>query len=154
MGGFFMGATRMLAIDISADFNDLLSPERAALRLGLSAVTLARWRSQGTGPKWHRVGAKRVVYAPADLEAFAPTPKKQSQYALVCPDGELWLGTDGAVPFTTFRETPPGDDPRGQWLPIVNVDAAPFNPAKHYRTGPTFRVNGDHVQRVFGIIEQ
>ncbi len=48
----------------------LLSPEEAALRLNVSAHTLASWRCKGCGPRWLRVGPKRVGYMADDLSAF------------------------------------------------------------------------------------
>jgi predicted DNA-binding transcriptional regulator AlpA len=50
--------------------NGLLSPEEAAARLRCSAYTLARWRLEGRGPKWCRIGPKRVAYAIGDINAF------------------------------------------------------------------------------------
>ncbi len=50
--------------------NELLSPEQAALRLHLSAHTLAKWRYQGMGPNFCRVGPKRVGYLASDINAF------------------------------------------------------------------------------------
>lgn len=46
-----------------------LTPERAAIVLGLSTTTLAIWRSRRTGPAYEKTG-KRVVYRPAALEAW------------------------------------------------------------------------------------
>jgi hypothetical protein len=59
------------------DSDRLLSPEQAAMHLHCSAQTLARWRCQGVGPRWLKIGPRRVVYALADLNAFM-TPAKAS----------------------------------------------------------------------------
>ncbi len=48
----------------------LLSPEEAAARLRCSAYTLARWRLEGRGPAWRRIGPRRVAYTMRDLNAF------------------------------------------------------------------------------------
>ena len=48
----------------------LLSPEEAAARLRCSAYTLAKWRLTGNGPKWRRIGPKRIAYAIGDINAF------------------------------------------------------------------------------------
>ena len=48
----------------------LLSPEEAAAQLRCSAYTLARWRLEGRGPKWRRIGPKRVAYTIGDINAF------------------------------------------------------------------------------------
>lgn len=55
---------------VASDSDNLLSPEEAASRLRCSAVTLARWRSDGTGPDWHRIGPRRVAYRSSDVERF------------------------------------------------------------------------------------
>jgi len=54
----------------AASGDTLLTQEEAALRLRLSAHTLARWRHLGTGPKWQRIGNKRIAYALSDINAF------------------------------------------------------------------------------------
>lgn len=45
--------------------------------LGLPSTTLAYWRSQGTGPRWYRLG-RHVRYDLADLEAFVEQQKRQA----------------------------------------------------------------------------
>jgi hypothetical protein len=49
----------------------------AAVHLGLAAQTLAKHRCYGTGPKFHKLGG-RVVYAIADLDAWAAIGRKSS----------------------------------------------------------------------------
>jgi len=48
----------------------LLTQEEAAIRLRLSAHTLAKWRYTGTGPEWRRIGNKRVYYPLDGINAF------------------------------------------------------------------------------------
>jgi len=55
----------------------LTAPEAAAI-LRLSPITLARWRVQGYGPQWIKMGPKRVCYAMDDLKAFADAQKRTS----------------------------------------------------------------------------
>lgn len=43
----------------------------AAQYLGIGKSTLERGRTDGTGPKWRRLGARIVVYAISDLDAWA-----------------------------------------------------------------------------------
>ena len=44
---------------------------RAAARfLGICSRTLHSWRSQGRGPRCHRLGRRRIVYWVRDLEAY------------------------------------------------------------------------------------
>lgn len=47
-----------------------LSPKQAADRLRLSAKTLEKWRSQGSGPRFLKFGT-RVRYRADDLDAWA-----------------------------------------------------------------------------------
>ena len=49
----------------------------AAVHLGLSARTLEKHRCYGTGPRFHRLG-RRIVYAVADLDAWAAIGRKMS----------------------------------------------------------------------------
>lgn len=46
-----------------------LSPEEAAAYLGLSMPLLAKWRGDGEGPAYSKVGT-RVSYAVEDLDGF------------------------------------------------------------------------------------
>ena len=47
-----------------------LTPAEVAEMLGLSVVTLNRWRTQGTGPRYLKPGG-RVRYRPEDVRAWA-----------------------------------------------------------------------------------
>jgi predicted DNA-binding transcriptional regulator AlpA len=55
----------------------LTAAETAAL-LRVSAITLSRWRIQGYGPRWIKMGPKRVAYAMDDLIAWTNTQKRTS----------------------------------------------------------------------------
>ena len=48
---------------------DLLTPQEAAARLRANIRTLERWRMNGEGPRFVKLGL-RVFYRPADLDAF------------------------------------------------------------------------------------
>lgn len=52
-----------------SDENRLLNTRDAAKYLAVSIPTLTRWRSQGLGPRWARLGGS-VRYRLADLRAF------------------------------------------------------------------------------------
>ena len=54
------------------DATDLLTPAEAAMWLRLAKQTLARWRCEGRGPAFLRLG-KRVLYRAPDVEAWAVT---------------------------------------------------------------------------------
>jgi predicted DNA-binding transcriptional regulator AlpA len=47
--------------------NSLLTVKEAAARTGLSASTLNKMRMTGAGPKFIRLGKRRVAYAVEDL---------------------------------------------------------------------------------------
>ena len=55
----------------------VLAVNAAAMRLGLSASTLAKMRLYGTGPAYSKLG-RRVVYRPEDLEAWIAANRFQS----------------------------------------------------------------------------
>jgi predicted DNA-binding transcriptional regulator AlpA len=53
------------------------TPEIAAERLGVSKPTLARWRCDGTGPKFVKIGGK-VGYLDEDLDDFLDRNRRVS----------------------------------------------------------------------------
>jgi hypothetical protein len=58
-----------------------ISPETAAELYDLSPGTLANLRSQGKGPKFFKVGKRKVIYRVDDFEAWltsAPVMTKDS----------------------------------------------------------------------------
>jgi hypothetical protein len=55
-----------------------LTAAEAAALLRLSPITLSRWRIQGYGPRWTKMGPKRVCYAMDDLTAFTNAQKRTS----------------------------------------------------------------------------
>ncbi len=52
------------------DPGDLLTTEQAASLLQLSPRTLRRWRSEGKGPPYVRLGSRRVRYRRQAIEAW------------------------------------------------------------------------------------
>ena len=48
----------------------LLKVQEAAELTGLSASTLNKMRGTGHGPRFHRLGKRRVAYSQADVEAW------------------------------------------------------------------------------------
>ena len=62
--------------------DDLLTPDKAARVLGLSAKTLANFRSAGGGPLFIKLANRTIRYRHADLKAFIEQGVKQntSQY--------------------------------------------------------------------------
>ena len=55
-----------------------LTAGEAAALLRVSPITLSRWRIQGCGPRWIKMGPKRVAYAVDDLIAWTNTQKRTS----------------------------------------------------------------------------
>ena len=48
---------------------ELMNAREAAAKLGIHPSTLARWRSEGTGPKYVRMGA-RLMYRESAIEQW------------------------------------------------------------------------------------
>lgn len=55
----------------------VIREEKAAELLGLSPRTLQRFRVEGRGPKFVKLG-KRVFYTEEDLEAYVSASRRQS----------------------------------------------------------------------------
>ncbi len=55
-----------------------LTAAEAAALLRVSQITLSRWRIQGYGPRWIKMGPKRVAYAMDDLIAWTNAQKRSS----------------------------------------------------------------------------
>jgi predicted DNA-binding transcriptional regulator AlpA len=49
---------------------DLIDEKEAAHLLGTAVATLRNWRSQGTGPKFRKIGLRLVRYYRSDLVDF------------------------------------------------------------------------------------
>lgn len=50
---------------------EVLIPSReAARRIGVTADTLSRWRSEETGPRYVRVARTKCFYRPSDIAAW------------------------------------------------------------------------------------
>jgi predicted site-specific integrase-resolvase len=54
----------------------LLTPAQVAVKLGASPRTLERWRKDGTGPVFVKLG-HRVGYKDSDLAAFIAQQRRQ-----------------------------------------------------------------------------
>ena len=57
----------------------LLTTSEAAAYYGISAGTMANWRSQGTGPTFNKIGDRRVGYRVADLDAFSISARNAAE---------------------------------------------------------------------------
>lgn len=51
----------------------LLTPKEAAAFLKMSEKTLEKWRSNGTGPKFRKLGHRTVRYQQSDLSNWPGT---------------------------------------------------------------------------------
>lgn len=47
-----------------------LDPREAGTYLGVHEVTLANWRRQKRGPRWHRINRKFIRYRISDLDCW------------------------------------------------------------------------------------
>ncbi len=97
---------------------ELLTVEEAASFLRLRPQTLARWRVEGSGPAFVRVGG-RVLYERAELERFVSAGRRRST-----TDGARgWSACDGGP------ESPPpaASDPRGPASSSVRSKVASAN---------------------------
>jgi hypothetical protein len=66
----------------------LRTPE-AALRVGLTTATLEKLRVVGGGPCFYKVGPKRVLYDPADLDSWVRSKKFASTSQRITPASEV-----------------------------------------------------------------
>jgi predicted DNA-binding transcriptional regulator AlpA len=57
--------------------NMILTPKEAAVKLGLAEATLAKWRWDGSGPPYAKLGS-RVLYREEDLENWVLASIRQS----------------------------------------------------------------------------
>lgn len=60
----------------------------AAVRVGLTPATLEKLRVVGGGPPFYRVGPKRVLYDPADLDSWVRSKKFASTSQRIAPASE------------------------------------------------------------------
>jgi excisionase family DNA binding protein len=58
--------------------------KEAASRLGLSASTLNKWRTQGRGPRFVKLG-RAVCYRPSDLDGWVHEQLKSSTSEYASP---------------------------------------------------------------------
>lgn len=49
---------------------EVLTPEQAAERLGVSVNTLARWRMAGDGPRYCQINARLIRYRALDINEW------------------------------------------------------------------------------------
>jgi hypothetical protein len=56
----------------AAGYDELLTPDQTSAKVKIAKQTLARWRVEGRGPRFLRLG-NRIFYRPGDLEAWLAT---------------------------------------------------------------------------------
>ena len=59
--------------------SEFLDTRSVAARLGVTPRTLWRWRRDGVGPVWTRVGRAKVGYRPAAIETYLAGGTCQTQ---------------------------------------------------------------------------
>lgn len=67
---------------VVSDLSLVLRPHDAARVLGVARQTLARWRCEGQGPAFVKLGARLVGYRRTDLDAWLASRSGQSTIAL------------------------------------------------------------------------
>jgi excisionase family DNA binding protein len=72
-----MTLASLAALPTLAERGALLSVDKAASYLGLSATYLNKLRTQGGGPAFHKVGV-RVLYRPSDLDDWLSDKRRTS----------------------------------------------------------------------------
>jgi predicted DNA-binding transcriptional regulator AlpA len=55
---------------MTVNANDRLRAKQAAEFLDVSPSTLAKWRMNGAGPRYHRCGPRIVYYLPHELDTW------------------------------------------------------------------------------------
>jgi len=58
---------------------EILTTDQAAALLALGRSTLEKWRCTGAGPKFLKLGARRVGYDKADLDASTSEAEQATQ---------------------------------------------------------------------------
>lgn len=71
---------------------EFLAEDDVARRIGVSARTLVRWRTTGDGPAFVRLGARRIGYRAADIEAWAAGRTFASRAAELAQAGAVGKG--------------------------------------------------------------
>lgn len=56
---------------------DYIDTAELASRLGITRRTLAGWRAAGEGPPWITLGARRIVYAWRDVQAWLDARRRR-----------------------------------------------------------------------------
>ncbi len=55
-----------------------LTTVQVANLLQLSPSTLKKWRNEGRGPRWLRLGSRRIRYREADVESWLTQQRRQT----------------------------------------------------------------------------
>lgn len=72
------------------------------------------------------------------------------QYALVENGSLALVGPANNRRIAIVTQLDEGDT--RTWLPVENEDSEPFDPKRHWRLAPTYRVDGDRVVRTYPVI--
>lgn len=59
--------------------NNTMDTKQAADYIGIHEVTLKNWRRMNRGPKFYKVGPRRVRYKKADVEAWLNDTARQPE---------------------------------------------------------------------------
>lgn len=112
-----------------------LCTEEAGRFIGISARTLEKHRSSGTGPKYCKLG-RRIVYAVSDLREWAGLRIKESTSTTILQQGE---------PTAEVETTGPEQlDSRGA-ARFLRLSLRTIEKYRIYRTGPKYNKTGRQI---------
>lgn len=138
-----------------------MSAERIVIygppELAEAAEVAARRRQMASRSEYVR----HALFEALRADGIDPAPK---QFAYV-HEGHVVTALNGTPMLTAPRVSAPSDlsefgdhaasyPADGIWLPVVNVDAGPYSPQRHYRGRPFLRVGAGVVERVYPIEER
>jgi hypothetical protein len=90
---------------------------------------------------------RRCVIERLRADGFNIEPQ---QYALVENGSLALVGRANNQRIAIVTELDEGD--ARTWLPVETEDSEPFDPVRHWRLAPTYRVDGERVVRTYPIV--
>ena len=69
----------MNALGEPTRMTDFIFPSELSSRIGISVQTLARWRCEGRGPDYLKIGSRRVAYPADGVSAWLQDCKEAAQ---------------------------------------------------------------------------
>lgn len=138
-----MGLTLRKSSDAAARFTESLRI-RCPASLPV-AIDAAAARNLMTASEYIR----RSVIDRLRSDGFNIEPQ---QYALVENGSLALVGRPNNLRIAIVTKLDEGDT--RTWLPVETEDSEPFDPIRHWRLAPTYRVDGERVVRTYPVIEK